>query len=420
MPETILIIDDEAGVAAQMRDNLLSALPPGDRFHIDILSVEEFPGSIRVLQERRQASRQGDHVNYDPPSRFDDAAVVVIDYDLLRFDTTSVETGEAVAYVARCYSKCDIILGLNQYKPANGFDLRLRGHPDSFADVNIAGQQLSNPGLWSESHQGFRPWSWPLIPNAIDAFRQRTADLRGHLDDPILAHLAFPEEVIAGLPRSIGQFLGPRRDIDKITFREFVAASSYGLKPADEPYDDTAVARVAAARISKGLERLVLAGQEVLVDAAHLVSRFPSLLAGDKGNINTWNQTTMIAAANNDVGVNADLIQARLFARTSWLSRPAWYWNPLSNMGEIEEVSDPWKAHAPEFHFCEDLSSFCPPEATRQFVADVPSPFVRRFVIDPQSAFAQDVARGLEERGAIPGPQDFRSVTYHPEIRFSM
>ena len=50
---------------------------------------------------------------------------------------------------------------------------------------------------------------------------------------------------------------------------------------SDEPWDQGGIERVAAARLGKWLERLVLPGQNVLVDAPHLVSRFPSLVAAD-------------------------------------------------------------------------------------------------------------------------------------------
>ena len=108
--------------------------------------------------------------------KIDNASIFIIDYDLLssqeegeekneEFFTGSL-TGEIVAYLVRCFSKCKLIIGLNQYGN-NPFDLTLRGDLDSFADLNLGGDQLDNPNLWmgdwQDSEQEFRPWSWPNL-----------------------------------------------------------------------------------------------------------------------------------------------------------------------------------------------------------------------------------------------------------------
>jgi hypothetical protein len=77
----------------------------------------------------------------------------------------------------------------------------------------------------------------------------------------------------------------------RISFRDFVTLSGNGLKGKDQA-DDAAVARIAAARLSKWLEDIVLPAQEILVDAPHLVSRLPELLTGDPGRLATWDRTT--------------------------------------------------------------------------------------------------------------------------------
>ena len=58
----------------------------------------------------------------------------------------------------------------------------------------------------------------------------------------------------------------------------------------DIPKDDQFRPIVVLSPIFKWLERVVLPGQEILVDAPHLISRFPSLLTCDTPDINDWNQ----------------------------------------------------------------------------------------------------------------------------------
>ena len=54
----------------------------------------------------------------------------IIDYDLLGSQAekspTGSLTGEIIAYLVRCFSRCKLIIGLNQYG-SNPFDLTLRG-----------------------------------------------------------------------------------------------------------------------------------------------------------------------------------------------------------------------------------------------------------------------------------------------------
>jgi hypothetical protein len=101
-------------------------------------------------------------------------------------------------------------------------------------------------------------------------------------------------------------------------------------------------------------------------------------------------------------------IQSRRFQQQDWLSRPAWFWNELSKLEEIEEIKNPWSAERPDFVFCEDVSRFLPRQKAREFVADLASPFVRRSVVDPGSCSDHKLAEAL------------RGVNYRPEVRFSI
>lgn len=188
------------------------------------------------------------------------------------------------------------------------------------------------------------------------------------------------------------------------TFRTFAESSGNGFRYQDKPINDEGVARVSAARISQWLAREVLAGQDVLVDSPHLAGRLPSLLSGDRNEAATWNQTCTFPAAASDSGLDESRIGAGRFAASHWLSRPAWHWERVNNDEAIPEIADPWSAQPGLFAFCEDLSTFVRNDDARPFLADLASPYVRRYVAD--------VGR-LSSR--IP---DLSSIEYRPADRF--
>lgn len=407
----ILICDDVFEDAKRWSDTVNQQCPKG--FRSQPVQPTEFSEAVAHLENRRLAAREAKRV--DTSSKeclFDSADIVVLDYDLL--SATNFVSGEEVAYLCRSYSRCGLIVGLNQYVTQFGrnyFDLTLKGHPESFADLNISDDQLANPGLWKEcwiqepsprNPIHFRPWYWPLLPALLDAFRLRTKEISSRLDDRIIHSLKLDEEIVT-LPRSTKEFLGPR-DPEETSFTEFVKRSGNGLRAKDEPFEPGSIARIAAARLSKWLERLILSAQDVLVDAPHLVSRYPSLLKGGLNGPRIWNRTTSFS--RDKTGLNLTPIHPFEFPRPGWLSRPAWFWKKLSSSEKIKEVTDPWTKLAPNFVFCEDISRFVPVESAREFVANVPSPFVRRFVVKRGSKAARHI--------------DVEDVQYEPAVRFAI
>jgi hypothetical protein len=195
----------------------------------------------------------------------------------------------------------------------------------------MGSQQLSNRGLWSEPWDGFRPWYWPLLPQVCEAFERRVADLLdGNLDEPILKYFGFPEEMSETLPRSTKEFLFLGDKAESVTFREFVVPPGSGLRSKDKVLDEESLARIAALRVAKWLERIVLAGQDILVDAPHLISRFPSLLTSETEDQKVWNKTASFKGINS-LSIRYRTIQEFRFEKQDWLSRPAWFWRRLSN-----------------------------------------------------------------------------------------
>ena len=427
---TILIYDDDPERARDFEGKLekgLNEAKKGEDFNVKSLDKNKFQNAIKALEQRRIDFREPKEIDFkrssnDGTRKIDNASIFIIDYDLLRsqeedegeekrkeFFTGSL-TGEIVAYLVRCFSKCKLIVGLNQYGN-NPFDLTLRGDLDSFADLNLGDQQLDNPNLWKSnwenSEQEFRPWSWPNLCNLLRDFDDRVKDVQGNLGESISEFLGFGEELFELLPREIVQFMWKDKGKEhfQTTFREFITKSGNGLKSKDtENLDDNinkhVLARVGAARISKWLEQLVLPEQDILVDAPHLVSRYPSLITGNKEKIETWNKTARLAG-HEDLGLDTSLIECYRFGRPNkahWISRPVWFWDKLRECENIKEVTEPWLTAPPDWVFCENASRFYNYEECREFLADTTSPFTQRFV----------------------KYRDEDEVDYRPRARFSM
>ena len=414
--ETILIYDDDGERAEGFMKKLENGLRKAkqDEFFDFIFfdNNNEFQESITVLQNRQNRFRDNKDIYLkDEMMKIDKASIFIIDYDLLGNEVgnsfTGSLTGEIVAYLVRCFSKCKLIVGVNQYG-MNPFDLTLRGDMDSFVDLNLGQDQLSNPYLWKgdwlgSRSGGFRPWSWPNLFDIICNFDRRIEEVQEEkLDKPICEILGFTPEVFQLLPREIVQFIGKYegKEANQTTFREFVNKSGNGLrfKDAKKPkkgINDHVLERVGAARISKWLEQLVLPEQDILVDAPHLVLRYPSLIKGDEGEISTWNKTAQLVR-HEDLELDINSIEEYKFEKAHWISRPVWFWDKLRECEDIIEVSEPWETVIPDWVFCEDTSCFHKQEACKEFYADVASPFTRRFV------------------------KNFKGVDYQPRVRFSL
>ncbi|MGI4787346.1 MAG: hypothetical protein ACRYFS_00705 [Janthinobacterium lividum] len=415
----IFIFDDEKGAAENWKSEIEALLPKDSPYKVSLIVDGEFKAAVRGLEERRKNARDGISFSASLGSNvFDEASMLIVDYDLLRLYQDFL-TGEAVAYLARCFSQCGLIVALNQYG-SNNFDLTLKGHPRSFADLNLGSGQIGNPGLWSENWQGFRPWAWPLLPRAEVAMKRRVESLQHHLDTPIFSYLEVPQDIAMTFPRNVLEYLdigknGAKR-LEEITFRDFVGKSQNGLRGKDALSETKItdqgslgvemIARIAAARIGKWLERLVLPGQDLLVDTPHLASRYQSLIEGNSidDDIECWNKLTSFEMPN----IKRGQIERYSFRQADWLSRPAWWWRPLSDDEAIEEVSNPWAARPSRYVFCEDISRFLPQNESQEFVADLPSPFTRRSVADPDTVKDSKLASVL------------RAVDYWPQVRFSL
>lgn len=259
--------------------------------------------------------------------------------------------------------------------------------------------------MWFHPFAGYRPWAWPLLGRAAERQRARVAALAGRLNDPVFEVLGFPDGIATRMSRSSLAFLGPGDRPEGVTVRDFVTESGNGAEPRDVEakigLNDRIVARIAAARLSKWLERMVLASQDILVDAPHLVERMPVLLAGDRGDEAAWQATVNL---EEPAGLDLDAVASYRIEAEDWLSRPAFWW-PLIDDDEglrARRLADA-RGNALSLVFREDVSNFGPSNESREFVAAFHSAFDRRWA-------------------AAPGSPDYpgADVGYGPSVRFAM
>ena len=395
------VIDDERDRLASWV-KALKAVPELAAWSVEGMETDPLIQAIEVLEQRRLDSRNHPLLRtFEPACDFDSVDILVIDYELASLTPSGSITGESIAYLARAYSRAGYIVVLNEMDE-NQFDLTLAGNLDSYSDLVLGSRQLGNQGLWAEPFQGFRPWSWPVIPRELKRLQKLSAGLVAHLDNPVLAALALDR---VPLPRATRAFLEGDLLAEETSFLEFVQSGAGGLRRNDCPLNREAAARVAVSRLGRWLETRILSAQDLLVDAPHLVPRVPSLLIGDPATADSWNAVATLASPAAALAV--DRVASSAYAQSQWLSRPAWHWPAIAKDGSLPEVSSPWTALEPNVAFCEDVSAFLPLDAVKEFVADVSGPFARRFVLN----------RDSEAANRFP---DVRDVSYRPAVRFAL
>jgi hypothetical protein len=383
----VLVCDDQPEVAEEWLNEIRDALPRETYELLPVPGNEEIKSAIQVLLQRRSALRSGQAYS-DDRCLFDDADVLVIDYDLLHVDDTNTRhTGEGVARLARVFAKCGVVVVLNQYLEAQ-FDLSLRGHLESFADLNVDGDLIGCHGLWRAGPwQGFRPWHWPVLSDAAAKFKRRVAFLShpDNLNAPILDTLKMTASNANRLSDTAFGFLAPDAssydELARTTFADFIKGNSAAIDTRDGEAvvarEPESAARIAASRIAKWLEREVLGPLDVLVDIPHLLQRAPFLFDGNLENLDEWN-----AAALGERNRVKNLIPADAwFEATDWLNRPAVWWRQVEACEAVREARAKFDfSSAPDFVFLEDASRFGHLSEAKEFRAGFHNTFDRRFV----------------------------------------
>ena len=155
--------------------------------------------------------------------------------------------------------------------------------------------------------------------------------------------------------------------------------------------------KVVAARLRRWFNWVLSPAQDVLVDAPHLATRYPSLLGGEVGSIDAWNEAAALPTI--DHAIRTDLIQPQRAVAGDWSDRPRWFWTLLQAEKTVQEVANPFEARTAPFAFCEDLSMFVERPDAREFSSDLRPPFSRRFVSrNPDDGFGATVAYRPQSR----------------------
>ena len=402
----VLVYDDETAVAERIAGEIekactgkVSAKPKGKK---------DFRDLLKLLHDRR--TKSGSRSRIDESHDVDKADVVVVDFDLRQYSKSA--TGSRLAYLLRCFSMCGFIVIVNQYG-TNTFDLALRSPYNDFVDLHVGDAQIGNPGLWQADFKGYRPWHWPVIPDAKVNFEKCVTDVQENSGERIMEFLGLAH-VVDWIPEHARSLLSGRYNIQEITFKNFAESSYLGLDPKDELTLEQSP-RVVASRLVAFLNAIILPEQSVLVDAPHMVSRFPSLIKNRRDKIITWNNLCSLA----DFEVY-EMLSKRLkdhqFPKTHWLWRPAWLWPDIFRDVDIPEVKDPWFIEQFDWVFCEDISRFVPEEITKPFNALVSPPFIKRFLLNSDLPDAVEYAPQIGSGEA----QDPKMVVYVPEAAMSL
>jgi hypothetical protein len=382
----VVLCDDQLATATGWRDDLNELPEVTSEFEVAVIKKDQFETDVARLEERRSSLRQGKEADA-VSTIFDAAAVLVVDYDLYEYKPEQLLTGDSIAYLARTYSSCGYIVGVNQDRISNPFDLTLVAHRSHSTDLSIGSDQVADPGLWSGAPDRwgrFRPWYWPVLTERARALPRLTEKLAGMLNDPLKAVLGLPRELLDALPRSVLALLDVpgRPDIGDVPLRDWVGCAQMGVRSGDRLADDQQIARVAAARLAKWFERVLLPGQDVLVDAPHLVDRRPGLLDGDTTEPESWQRAARLDASAEQMGLQVEQIAHHRFSG-DWVGRPVWIWPRLSSDPALDDTRDAPRP-APRLVFAEDTSRFVEVDSARRYTSDVDPPFSSRWLALPK------------------------------------
>ncbi len=369
------VCDDNMGIADGWVNEIRNVAPTD----FDVDSIKGAKEEVSTLLKRKLAVKDKKNP-LDLPTTFDGLDILVVDYDLLHLDNDgSRTTGEGIARLARSYSKCGAIVVMNQFKGPQ-FDLGMRGHLDSHADINVDAELIGCRALWEDilpAEREFKPTTWTLLPDLLAAARDLAEKLSSEgMDAAIMPILGLKEDALAELSDTAFGFLSSEaetaNDLASVTVRKFLDRS---LNASIVEYLSNHAAELlfnfAAFRIVKWLDRAVLRPMDVLIDTVHLVDRLPFVINVDKTDVSNsvaWAE----AAAKPSERLCWDVLERfHNQPASKALGRAVFDWYKITLDDEIDEMQDKYLEKQPtRFHLAEDTSRFVGKDALTRYRAD--------------------------------------------------
>lgn len=373
-----IVVDDDENVSAKWKSQLASLLAGRLSVTVETFSLDSLNEEVQILEDRRANARSGSATSGKiNASRIDKCSVLIVDFDLLdawhRQERSRSEiTGETVAYLARCFSGCGYIVAVNRRHRSRVFDLTLKGIPESFADMDIPEESIASSALWFPSRDAphFRPWYWPSIPTAIDAYEDCVRAIEEAPNDPVMLKMGLQKGDIEVLRMEVLEFIlgvgGQTRGLDdalSLAPAEVARRAIRSVQPKDVLMNEYS-SRIAAARLRKWLHWRVLPGQDPISDLPHVVSRIQGLAAeyaADVLNITTDPDPTTALGAFS--GATMDLQPFLLpEACRKWWPNPVVNWRKLLDDPRTVDIQMKQDSYE-DLVFCEDISAFLPRSA---------------------------------------------------------
>lgn len=356
-------------------------------FSIRILDSLDFYDNIKIMIKNRLFLRDDSKGKLIDAPQLDNTDILILDETI-----NNVECADHLAYLIRCYSKCKMIIIVNESEKVQ-FNLGLVGNLQSFCDLSLNSKDLCNPGLWTNDlslWESYRPWAWSIIPHALFYWDRKIEDIKDNLDNSVLLDILELDEKIASIwYRRLQAFLDSHEDRPyyQTTPREFLCNSQYGLyfRDAENMENEEVLARVAMARISKWLEQSILLEQNIFVDAPRLADIYPEIIDGPVTPKN-YNKTSYITIDHTQLGINNkfyDILEPfQIKKKNYWYSRAIWEWNSVQDT--IYNHLDCFNhlKRGDNIVFCEDTSRFDYHGNCNSFIAEINSPFGMRHIRD--------------------------------------
>jgi hypothetical protein len=381
----VLVCDDELRRSAEIASRIRDAGQPDPEQLFGNELTEELKNLFHAVTECFEGPKNFRQLS---KTRFKEADMVILDNNLALLNVTGTRlTAESIAGYIRAFTGASYIVSLNK-NPGVDFDLRyLVGDYSTRADLAINDNHLENPALWNgeraNAKDGFLPWYWPRLENAVDRRRRQIKFVSDHLDDSVIETLDFDYDSIGFLSPHATGALSTKAELDgatrggvsikELTYRDVFIASDRSL-PAQKERQRLSkaekkgnrflrkiISRVVAADIDLWFRRDVLGPQVPLVDVPHLLVRLPFLLGTKASKPNEWNKSATSNAA--PYGLKQQLYNNHLapakFKHSMWVPAACFWWPKLKADEKLNELFLAAKAtNWVDVVFCEDTSSF--------------------------------------------------------------